>query len=145
MKNKVIKLLMLATLIVGGLNGVFSSCAHASDPFCDKLEAGSAAYEAAGCAEDAQLTNVVQNILMSVIGIAGLVAVIFIVIGGVNYMTSAGDANKVKKAKDTILYAVIGLAICALAFAIVNWTIGTINSGTGSTKLLNDNIAFLVK
>ena len=42
-------------------------------------------------------------------------------------MTSTGDAGKVKQAKDTILYAVIGLIICALAFAIVNWTIGILN------------------
>jgi len=41
-------------------------------------------------------------------------------------MTSAGDAGKVAKAKSTILYATIGLAVCVLAFAIVNWAIGAI-------------------
>ena len=39
-------------------------------------------------------------------------------------MTSSGDAGKVKKAKDTILYGVIGLIVVALAFAIVNFVIG---------------------
>ena len=38
-------------------------------------------------------------------------------------MTSSGDAGKVKKAKDTILYGVIGLVVCVLAFAIVNFVI----------------------
>ena len=46
--------------------------------------------------------------------------------GGVGYMTSSGDAGKVKKAKDTILYGVIGLVIVALSFAIVNFVISNI-------------------
>ena len=58
----------------------------------------------------------------------GLVAVIFIVMGGVQYMTSSGDATKLKKAKDTILYACIGLVVAALAFAITQFAINTINS-----------------
>ena len=49
-------------------------------------------------------------------------------IGGVGYMTSSGDAGKVKKAKDTILYGVIGLVIVALSFAIVNFVISSIIS-----------------
>ena len=38
-------------------------------------------------------------------------------------MTSSGDAGKIKKARDTILYAVIGLIVVALAFALVNFVI----------------------
>ena len=48
------------------------------------------------------------------------------IIGGVNYMTSSGDTGKVKKAKDTILYGLIGLIVCVLAFALVQFVIGTI-------------------
>ena len=69
------------------------------------------------------LTTDIRQILNIVIGVLGLVCVIVIIIGGVNYMTSSGDAGKVKKGKDTILYGLIGLVICALAFAIVNWVI----------------------
>lgn len=72
------------------------------------------------------LKNAVVSIVNGVIGALGIVAVIVIIIGGVNYMTSAGDASKVKKAKDTILYGVIGLVICVLAFAIVNFVISNI-------------------
>ena len=46
-------------------------------------------------------------------------------------MTSTGDPAKVKRAKDTILYACIGLIVCALAYAIVNWTISAIG-GSGN-------------
>ena len=85
--------------------------------------------KAAGCSGNKnELQKNITNILKAVIGAAGLVAVIFIVIGGVQYMTSAGDTSKVEKAKKTVLYALIGLIICALAFAIVNWVIGIIPS-----------------
>ena len=72
------------------------------------------------------LEDNITNILNGVIAALGIVAVIVIIIGGINYMTSAGDASKVKKAKDTILYGIIGLIICVLAFAIVNFVIKNI-------------------
>ena len=79
---------------------------------------------AQGCTSTAdKLPDTIITILNVVITVTGLLAVIFIIIGGVHYMTSAGDSNKVKKAKDTILYAVIGLIICVLSFAIVNFVI----------------------
>ncbi|MBQ3352768.1 hypothetical protein IJG89_00220 [Candidatus Saccharibacteria bacterium] len=68
----------------------------------------------------------ITAILNWVIGILGIVAVIVIIIGGVKYMTSSGDAGKVKSAKDTILYGIIGLIICVLAFAIVNFVIANL-------------------
>ena len=77
---------------------------------------------------DDQLPDTIAGILNAIIIVSGTVAVIFVLIGGVNYMTSSGDAGKLEKAKKTILYAVIGLAICALAFAIVNWTVDTIRN-----------------
>ena len=72
------------------------------------------------------LSTAVIGIINGVVAVLGLVAVVVIIIGGINYMTSSGDAGKVKKAKDTILYGVIGLVICVLAFAIVNFVISNI-------------------
>lgn len=69
------------------------------------------------------LVGNITNILNGIIGILGLVCVVVIIIGGVNYMTSSGEAAKVKKAKDTILYGLIGLVVCILAFALVNFVI----------------------
>ena len=67
-----------------------------------------------------------QGILNAIIGVLALVAVVVMIVGGVSYMTSSGDAGKVKKAKYTILYGLIGLVICVLAFAIVNFVISQI-------------------
>ena len=68
----------------------------------------------------------VKTILSTIIGVLGFVCVVVMIIGGVNYMTSSGDAGKVKKAKDTILYGLIGLVVCVLAFALVQFVISTI-------------------
>lgn len=90
------------------------------------------------------------TLVNTVIGIAGLVAVAYVIKGAVGYMTSTGDPVKLKKAKDTILYACIGLIICALAFAIANWAISAINNSTptddtSSIELPKNAIAFFKK
>ena len=92
-------------------------------------------------------SGAIQRILNSIIGIGGLVATVFVVMGGYYYITAAGDPGKIQKAKNTILYACIGLAVCALAFAIVNFTINAIYKGDEETptetSLLEKPIAFL--
>ena len=50
--------------------------------------------------------------------------------GGIRYTTSGGNANSVTAAKNTILYAVIGLIVAILAYAIVNWVIDFGQGGT---------------
>lgn len=62
----------------------------------------------------------VMNILMFLLG---AIAVIMIVIGGLRYTTSNGDAGTIKSAKDTILYAVVGLIVALIAYAIVSFVI----------------------
>lgn len=76
-----------------------------------------------GSDKNDHLISSITAILYSIIGISGLVAVIFVIIGGIGYMTSSGDGAKVEKAKKTILYATIGIVVSVLAFAIVNWVI----------------------
>ncbi len=68
--------------------------------------------------------EIVTGAIQWVVGIAGLVAVIFLVIGGISYMTSSGEAAKIEKAKKTILYAIIGLGIVALAEIITGFVSG---------------------
>ena len=62
----------------------------------------------------------VVNILLYIIG---AVAVIMIIVGGIRYVTSNGDQGAVSGAKNTILYAVVGLVVAIMAFAIVNWIV----------------------
>lgn len=62
----------------------------------------------------------VVNLLLWAIGI---ISVIMIIIGGIRYATSNGDSNQVTAAKNTIMYAVIGLVIAIFAYAIVNFVL----------------------
>ena len=72
------------------------------------------------------LMKTLNTIISVVVGVLDLLAVAMIVYGGFMYTTSAGDASKIKKAKDTITYGVIGLVIALLAFAIVNFVLSSV-------------------
>ena len=72
---------------------------------------------------DTDIYETIKNILGAVFIVVGIIAVIVLVIGGINYMMSQGDPGKVKKAKDTILYGIIGLIVSLLAFAIVQFVL----------------------
>ena len=56
----------------------------------------------------------------------GIIAVVMIIIGGINFMVSTGDLGKVRQAKNTIVYALVGLVITVLAAAIVNTVLGAL-------------------
>lgn len=65
----------------------------------------------------------VVNVLLFIIGALSVVMLIW---GGIRYTTSAGNSSAVTSAKNTIMYAVIGLIVAFLAFAIVNWVLAAI-------------------
>jgi hypothetical protein len=60
----------------------------------------------------------ITNILLFIIG---AVAVVMLIIGGIRYVVSSGDQNAVTSAKNTILYAIIGIVVAFLAYAAVNF------------------------
>lgn len=64
-----------------------------------------------------------QLALQLVFGLAGAIAFIIVVLGGLKYALSQGNPQETAKAKNTILYAVIGLVICVTAFSIVRFVI----------------------
>lgn len=70
---------------------------------------------------DGIFTKVVSFLLFFV----GIASVIMIIYGGIQYTTSAGDSGKVTSAKNTILYAIVGLIVSILAYAIVNFVTTT--------------------
>ena len=79
-----------------------------------------------GMEEGNTLMSTLQIIINVIIGVIGFVAVVVIILGGVQYTTSAGASDKVKKAKDTIMYGIIGLVVALLAYAIVNFILSSV-------------------
>lgn len=85
-----------------------------------------------GCPTDLFGPNgVFKTITNTILYIVGIIAVIMLIIGGIRYIVSGGDSKKVTDAKNTILYAIIGLIVCFLAFAIVNFVIAALPSSEG--------------
>ncbi|MBR2543641.1 hypothetical protein IKF03_03575 [Candidatus Saccharibacteria bacterium] len=79
--------------------------------------------------------DLIENMINWFISMAGIVSVVFLIYGGIQYMTSAGDATKLEKAKKVIMYALIGLAIVALSVAITAFVSSTIRS-SGTSNLI---------
>lgn len=65
-----------------------------------------------------------HTILNAVFEILGAVAILFILIGAIRYMISGGNSGQIQQARDTILYAAIGLGLSTLAFTIVQFVLG---------------------
>lgn len=124
--KKILKV-CLPVLICALLLGL--SLGVSTGAFATTLKEGAEAARCDGCPENLfgddgvfkQITNVVLYIV-------GVIAVIMLIIGGIKYVVSGGDAKKVTDAKNTVLYAIIGLIIAFLAFAIVNFVITTLPS-----------------
>lgn len=72
---------------------------------------------------DEGASNSIRGILRAVIGllswVVGIAAVIMVIIGGFKFVTSNGDSNGINSAKSTVIYALVGLAVAALAQVLV--------------------------
>jgi len=101
--------------------------AQAPPSIQDGLDQGTCLSTTATECGDENPEDAVNNIITTVINIfslvVGVVSVIMIIIGGLKYITSGGDAGNVSGAKNTILYAVIGLVVVALSQVIVRFVL----------------------
>ena len=108
--------------------GAFAIAAGASASALT-LQDGAQAAQCDGCPTNLFGDNgVFRQVTNVILYIAGVVAVIMLIVGGIKYVVSGGDSKKVTDAKNTVLYAIIGLVICFLAFAIVNFVIASLPS-----------------
>lgn len=94
--------------------GVFQGCSSNPD---------AAVCQASSTDTSTQAQSMVATVINIILFIVGIIAVIMIIVGGIRYVLSGGDASGVQGAKNTILYAVIGLVVALLAFAIVNFLV----------------------
>lgn len=109
----------------------------ATSAFALTLQEGAQAMQCDGCPSDLfGETGVFRQVTNTILYIVGAIAVIMLIIGGIRYVISGGDSKKVTDAKNTILYALIGLAICFFSFAIVNFVIMALPSSDQETSLV---------
>ena len=99
------------------------------------LQEGAEAARCDGCPENLfGNTGVFKQVTNTILYIVGIIAVVMLIIGGIKYVVSGGDSKKVTDAKNTVLYAIIGLVIAFLAFAIVNFVISALPSSESSEQ-----------
>jgi hypothetical protein len=88
----------------------------------------------ASACDDGSDNGGIDSILRKVIQIfsviVGFVAVVMIIVGGIKYITSGGDSGSISGAKNTIIYAVIGLIIVALAQVLVHYVLKNVASAS---------------
>jgi hypothetical protein len=126
-KSIIVSLGLLFAVV--GLSGqaalaVVDDAKTAAKAVCEGL--GSATDSDGNCKDptgSASVGNTVASLINVLSLIVGVVAVIMIIIGGLQYVMSGGDSGKVGNSKNTILYAVIGLVVVALAQIIVKFTV----------------------
>lgn len=73
--------------------------------------------------EEANVAGVVKTIADALLGIIGAVAVIMLIIGGFRYVVSAGDSSALESAKNTIIYAIVGIVVAFMAYAAVRFIV----------------------
>ena len=126
-----LKQIIAAIVLVAGIGTVavvpaYAACSSASD--CISKGVNASGGNSSSSTDPADIIKLVVNILLFIIG---AVSVIMLIIGGIRYTISQGDSSAVSSAKNTILYAVIGIIVAILAFAIVNFVIGSFASNQG--------------
>ena len=76
---------------------------------------------------DDSVFQTVTNVMLFLIG---AISVVMLIYGGIRYTISQGDSTAVTNAKNTIMYAVIGIVVAILAYAIVNFVVTTFSAGS---------------
>lgn len=141
MKNvikKSLQGLLLVPIIALGASLVLPAVPSASavtNQTCEDPSSGGDAISignAADCAKsedqgkslfgDGGIFKTITNVLLFIIG---AISVIMLIIGGIRYTISGGDSAAVTSAKNTILYAIVGIIVALLAYAVVNFVLGS--------------------
>lgn len=117
MNKKALLPKVLAFAVIASFAALIATTAMTSNAQID-VDTGS--QKITGVSTSRDLKGEITRIINYGLGFAGLVAVIFLIYGGVQYIIAGGDQDTMDKAKNTIIYAIIGLVIILLAFVVVS-------------------------
>ncbi|MDD2693987.1 MAG: hypothetical protein PHY14_03570 [Candidatus Gracilibacteria bacterium] len=126
--------LVMSPFVFADCSGWFSfgSC-EVKPPICNDNSCSlSGGVEAVGNAVSGfvtkkTLTAYVQDIIVYLLGFISLIGVIYIMYAGFQVMTGAGDEEKLKKARNIIIYVILGIVLMWIAYSLVNWSINFVN------------------
>ncbi len=136
MLNKINQMILASALLLGLATPVVAKAPVFAAGDDDRIQSGlcggselkfetnnSGKCETVGGDAEERVNGIITNVINIFSIVVGVIAVIMIIIGGMKYITSGGESGKVTGAKNTILYAVIGLVVVALAQIIVKFVL----------------------
>ena len=118
-------------LIIGAISAIIAPqmilASSSNLVFADaKTQIESAVNEVGGSENKTDIKGFIGNIIKTMFFVVGVLAVIVIIFAGVTFVMSAGNSQTIQKAKTTIIYAVIGLIVSILSYAIVNFVVSSL-------------------
>lgn len=127
---KIFTKILTAGMLMVGLLGVFTPAVSAANGIniCSGENGGDkSVYCQNRGSGETQVNGIIKTIVEVLLTAVGAISIIMIVIGGIMFTLSSGDAQKAAKARNTVLYAVVGLAVSLFASAIVNFVFNRFN------------------
>lgn len=137
---KIFTKILTAGILMIGLLGVFTPAVSAANgiDICSNGNENSVYCKNKGSGET-QVNGIIKTIVEVLLMAVGAISIIMIVIGGILFALSSGDAQKAAKARSTILYAVVGLIVSVFASAIVNFVFDGFNKPVKHDASSNNN------
>ncbi|MBP9667675.1 hypothetical protein KBD87_02625 [Candidatus Saccharibacteria bacterium] len=115
-------IVLAAGLVIAGITVLMP---HTSAAALDPKDGINQGIDSAG-GEDTKSTDLnekIKQIVNVLMFIMGAISVIMVVVGGIRYAVSGGDQTSITAGKNTVLYAIIGLVVAIMGYAIVNWIV----------------------
>ena len=127
MKNIKTYIVALAVFVLGAAS-LSAGPVLAYNPLDGACSSGSTSEVCAN--QDEQVEPIIKTVINTLLYIIGILSVIMVIVAGIMYTLSTGNSGSVSKAKNMLIYAVVGLVIAFLAYAIVNWVLFTVSGGS---------------
>ena len=123
--------LLLVPVLALGVSAVVPSGSAAADPASQITSGINSTSDNTGTTTS--LSSVFKTVVNVLLFVIGAVSVVMLIVGGIRYTLSAGNSSAVTAAKNTIMYAIIGLVVAFLAYAIVNWVLGALQGNAATS------------
>lgn len=121
-----VAMIVLGAVLGGGVLTVLGTEAAGEAAYavkCDGLDVPEDLASTAGCDNDDTIEEPVKKVVKILLYVVGIVTVVMIIVSGLKMSLSAGNPSAVTKAKQTLIYSVVGLIIAMLAYAIVMFVV----------------------
>lgn len=124
----------ISKIIIAGAGAATLGLVYTQNAFADGLSnVQSGVTKTKDAAGGLSMQTVISTVIGTMLFIVGLLAVVMLIYGGIRYVTSHGDKAQVTAAKETIMYAVVGLVVAIAAFAVVQWITNDVFKGGASS------------